>query len=129
MTQTTSFANPLTETNRTFKTPESCVLVIFGATGDLTARKLVPAIYNLAREGQLPGHFACVGFARREKTNEEFRSEMLAAVNEFSRNKPVDEELWKSFSEQLFYHHSEFHENEGYDSLAKLLSSLDSQFG
>lgn len=104
-------------------------MVIFGATGDLTGRKLAPALYNLARDGQLPGHFGCVGFARREKSNEEFREEVHKDVNEFSRVKPVDETLWKTFSEQLFYHKSEFHEDEGYERLYILLNELDHRLG
>jgi glucose-6-phosphate 1-dehydrogenase len=123
------FTNPLHESNRSTKIPESCILVIFGATGDLTARKLIPALYNLARDGQLPAHFACVGFARREKTNEEFREEMLRAVNEFSRSKPVEQELWNRFKEQLFYHQSEFDNDEGYKSLNQFLQKLDTQMG
>lgn len=111
------------------KAPEPCILVIFGATGDLTSRKLVPALYNLAREGQLPGNFACVGFARRDKSDQQFRDEMKEAVNSFSRVKPVDERLWQNFSTQLFYHRSEFHEDEGYDSLKQTLEKLDAQFG
>lgn len=130
MTQASSvFENPLIESNRPVKTAESCILVIFGATGDLTARKLMPALYNLAKDGQLPPHFACVGFARREKTNDEFRDEMLKAVNEFSRSKPVDDEIWKRFKEQLFYHQSDFDNDEGYESLNRFLQKLDSQLG
>ena len=56
--------------------PEPCALVIYGATGDLTHRKLVPALYNLAHEGQLPQSFAVVGFARRPKTHDQFRAEL-----------------------------------------------------
>lgn len=125
----TTFTNPLTESNRSLKSAESCIMVIFGATGDLTARKLVPALYNLAREGQLPGHFACVGFARRPKTNDEFRKEMEEAINSFSRSKPVDPQLWKTFKEKLFYLQSEFHEDKGYEELDKFLQKLDSQLG
>ena len=77
------------------KTPSPCILVIFGATGDLTHRKLVPALYNLSKDGLLPAHFACVGFARREKTNEIFRSEMRQGVDEFSRTKPANPDLWQ----------------------------------
>lgn len=126
---TSAFTNPLIESNRPAKIAESCIMVIFGATGDLTARKLIPAIYNLAKDGQLPAHFACVGFARRAQTTEQFREEMLAAVNKFSRSKPVDEELWKRFSEQLFYLQSDFDNDEGYENLQKLLQKLDLQFG
>lgn len=112
----------------TLKIASPCILVIFGATGDLTRRKLIPALYNLARDGQLPTHFCCVGFARRAKSDAEFREEMLNAVEEFSRVKPVDASLWQTFSEQLFYHISEFDEDEGYLSLAKKLAFLDTQF-
>lgn len=120
------FHNPLEEASSLAKTADSCILVIFGATGDLTARKLVPALYNLFREGQLPPHFACVGFARRDKTNEMFRQEMFEAVSQYSRSKPIDPTLWKNFQEQIFYHKAEFHEDEGYESLDKLLKQLDS---
>ncbi|MDP1879699.1 MAG: glucose-6-phosphate dehydrogenase [Parachlamydiaceae bacterium] len=123
------FMNPLIDSNRSQKIAESCILVIFGATGDLTARKLIPALYNLAREGQLPSHFACVGFARRPKTDDDFRQEMLEAVNEFSRSKPVDINLWENFKNQLFYLQSEFHDDDGYEKLNKLLLKLDNQLG
>lgn len=111
------------------KTASPCTLVIFGATGDLTHRKLVPALYNLNKEGLLPGHFACVGFARRNKTNEVFRQEMKEGVESFSRNKPLDPNLWDSFSEHLFYHRSEFDNDEGYESLKQLLNQLDRNLG
>ena len=129
MTYDTAFVNPLLESNRSFKTAESCILVIFGATGDLTARKLIPALYNLARDGQLPGHFACVGFARRPKSHEDFRKEMLDAVNLYSRSKPIDPQLWKTFQEQLYYFQSEFHEDKGYEELDAFLKKLDAQLG
>ncbi len=105
--------NPLYEENQSRFT-EPCIVVIFGATGDLTSRKLVPALYNLLKEGQLPSQFACVGFARRPKTDEEFRKEMEEAVKKFSRTQPIDESLWKHFEDHLYYHMSEFHDDEGY---------------
>lgn len=110
------------------KAADACVMVIFGATGDLTSRKLFPALYNLAVDGQLPKDFACVAFARRNKTDQEFRDEMYKAVQEYSRNKPIDEELWRNFSSKIFYHCSEFHDDAGYDSLLKRLEGLDKEF-
>ncbi|WP_347566668.1 MULTISPECIES: glucose-6-phosphate dehydrogenase [unclassified Neochlamydia] len=104
-------------------------MVIFGATGDLTARKLVPALYNLNKERLLPSHFACVGFARRKKADEDFRHEMMEGINSFSRTRPVDKNMWNTFSEQLYYHMAEFHEDEGYIRLAKLLEDLDIKYG
>src|ERR1700730_7776681 len=93
------FVNPLEETT-TGKIADLCVLVIFGATGALTARKLFPALYNLKREGLLPSHFACVGFARRQKTDQQFRQEMYDAISKHSRVTPIDQKLWNDFSEQ-----------------------------
>jgi glucose-6-phosphate 1-dehydrogenase len=119
----------LQENSSASKQAEPCILVIFGATGDLTARKLVPAIYNLQRENLLPANFACVGFARRKKSNEEFRQEMHEAVSRFSRNKPIDDKIWENFSEQLFYHESNFDSDEGYDGLNKYLKELDEKLG
>lgn len=119
------FKNPLEEHIGISKIAAPCVIVIFGATGDLTARKLFPALYNLAHDGQLPAHFACVGFARREKSHEDFRQEMREAVSQFSRTKPIDDALWQNFSEQIFYHRSEFDQDEGYEQLNRFLQELD----
>lgn len=121
--------HPLEELGVSSRFIDPCILVIFGATGDLTARKLLPAIYNLAREGQLPSQFAVVGFARRDKSHDQFRQEMKEAINEHSRVKPVDEAIWKNFEQQIFYHRSEFHEAEGYKSLDTFLKELDGRFG
>lgn len=121
--------NPLQEPGISMRLIEPCIMVIFGATGDLTARKLVPALYNLAKEGQLPTQFACVGFARRPKTHEQFRAEMKEAVASFSRSKPIDSSLWDNFEQQLFYHTSEFHEDAGYEKLNKFLGDLDASLG
>lgn len=121
--------NPFEEPGHSQRSVNPCILVIFGATGDLTAKKLMPAIYNLKREGLLPAQFACVGFARREKSHEDFRIEMKKAINEHSRVKPIDEKLWETFSQQIFYHQSDFDKEEGYASLKETLAKLDTQFG
>ena len=68
---------------------QSDVLVVFGATGDLTKRKLVPALYNLELDGLLPNNFGVVGFARRPIPDEEFRNQMLDGINKFSRSRPA----------------------------------------
>ena len=117
-----------TTPNRTIKAIDPCILVIFGATGDLTARKLFPALYNLVREGQLSPNFVCVGYARREKTHDQFRKEMREAVDKFSRVTPVDEAIWQDFSKRIFYHQAEFHEDEGYRNLSEKLDEWDKQF-
>ena len=109
--------------------PPPCVLVIFGATGDLTHRKLVPALYNLAHGGQLPASFAIVGFARRPKTNEEFRAELEQGVKEFSRFSQINPAVWKAMAQGIYYHRSEFGDDNGYDSLGKLLEKIDPNHG
>lgn len=121
--------HPLEEPGISSRFVDPCIIVIFGATGDLTARKLIPALYNLAKDGQLPAQFACVGFARRNKTHDEFREEMKQAISQFSRSKPLDTSLWDTFKEHLFYHTSEFHEEEGYRTLKQFLQDLDSRLG
>lgn len=117
------------EAARSLKILDPCIFVIFGATGDLTARKLLPALYNLAREGQLPKNFACVGFARRAKSIDEFREEMFEAVSLYSRSKPIDEHLWDQFKEQIFYLESSFDEDGGYEKLRLYLNELDKRLG
>src|SRR5262249_61024138 len=69
------------------------ILVIFGATGDLTRRKLLPALYNLAHDGALPGHFHLVGLARPEKAPQDFRNECEQAIRQFSRRTPDEDVL------------------------------------
>ncbi len=128
-TSNSALDNPLMEEVFASKTPEPCILVIFGATGDLTARKLVPALFNLSHEGQLPAHFACVGFARRQASSEQFRKEMRKAIDQFSRTPVSDQRLWDAFANQLFYHCSEFHNDAGYEALERFLKELDVQFG
>ncbi len=106
-----------------------CVVVIFGATGDLTARKLVPALYNLEKEGHLSDHTVIVGFARRPLTDTAFRQQMHDAIDQFSRSKPVDPTFWDSFSGRLFYCPGEFDQDGSYESLKSLLTKIDQEFG
>lgn len=101
--------------------PESCSLVIFGATGDLTHRKLIPALYHLSVENALPINFKVIGFARREKNNEDFRQELGVTTRKFSRT-AVDDDKWKTFAESISYHRSEFHDLNGYCELAKKIA-------
>lgn len=122
------FENPLEETLRRYKSADPCIFVIFGATGDLTARRLVPALYNLAREGQLPPHFVCVGFARKDKTHQQFRQEMFEAVQKHSRSQPIDNSVWNEFTKTLFYHSANFDDESGYDALNKAMKDWDRQF-
>ncbi|MFP4541983.1 MAG: glucose-6-phosphate dehydrogenase, partial [Opitutales bacterium] len=79
------------------------ILVIFGASGDLTARKLIPALFNLGLDSLLPADFRLVGFSRTEIPDDNFRAEAKAAVEEHSR-RPLDAELWESLEGKMSYH-------------------------
>jgi len=125
---TSPTANPLREGLTSRAMPQPCSVVIFGASGDLTYRKLIPALYNIAADGDLPAALSVVGFARREKTDASFRSELEEAARKFSRS-GVNDEVWKSFVERLFYHRSEFGDADGYKSLAERLNRLDEERG
>ncbi len=120
--------NPLREGIANRLAPEPCTLVIFGATGDLTHRKLIPALYNLAAEGALPPAINIIGFARREKTTDEFRAELEASTRKFSRT-PLSDDLWKCFASSIIYHQSSFDDLEGYKNLARVMEEADKQHG
>jgi glucose-6-phosphate 1-dehydrogenase len=120
--------NPLREGLSSRAVPQPCAIVIFGATGDLTHRKLIPALYNIAADGELPPAVAVVGFARRPKTDEEFRAEMEEATRKFSRQ-TVRDEVWDGFAKSLFYHQSDFGDAAGYKKLAERLDRLDQESG
>src|SRR5437667_8581341 len=128
MTKATEQTNPLREGLSTRAVPQPCAIVIFGATGDLTHRKLIPALYNLAADGELPPAVTVVGFARRPKSDDEFRKELAETTKQFSRQ-DVREDIWKTFSQSLFYHQSEFEDESGYQSIAKRLDKIDEERG
>lgn len=121
--------NPLREGLRITQGPEPCVMVIFGATGDLTHRKLLPALYNLALEQPLPAGFSVVGFARRPYNDEVFRQQALDAVNEYSRERPVSPQVWEGFAAGMHYLESDFNDPAGYEKLNALLNKLDQERG
>jgi len=108
------------------KAPEPCTIVIFGASGDLTARKLIPALYHLCKDKMMPPTFRIVGFARREKTDESWRQELRAALDQFSRSKPVDETVWKDFAANVFYCRGDLADAAAYNKLEEMLTSFGS---
>ncbi len=115
--------NPFRESFSSRQHPQPCVVVIFGATGDLTHRKLVPAIYNLAFDGDLPLPLKVVGFARRPKTDEEFRTNLETLNRDVSRQ-GHDDAFWEPFSQSVSYHQGEFQDVEAYRSLARRLDAI-----
>jgi glucose-6-phosphate 1-dehydrogenase len=104
-------------------------MVIFGATGDLTKRKLVPALYNLAVDDALPQGFSVIGFARRPWDHDEFRRVSLEGTNHHSRRRPADPEIWPDFSQGLFFQSSSFEDPSGYASLGDLLQRIEKERG
>jgi glucose-6-phosphate 1-dehydrogenase len=121
--------NPLRKGMRQQRTPEPAIMVIMGATGDLTHRKLMPSLYNLAVNHLLPHGFSVVGFSRSDKAHEDFRADMREAVDKFSRMAPVDSKVWDSFAEGLFFEQADFGDPNSYKKLGELLSKIDEERG
>ena len=103
-----------------------CAFVIFGASGDLTKRKLVPSLYNLAASGTLPEDFAIIGVARREWTEEVFRTQLREAITSFATQK-VDPALWAKLEERSYYCEGSFDEPKTYEKLKAILSELETK--
>jgi glucose-6-phosphate 1-dehydrogenase len=121
--------NPMRAGMRLGRTAGPCAVVIFGASGDLAKRKLIPALYRLVQERLLPAEFAIVGLGRTPMTDEEFREKMKASVLEFSESKSVDEEVWRSFAAGMRYLPSNINNPEDYKRLAELLAEVDRERG
>ena len=121
--------NPLREGLRLDRMPEPCTMVICGATGDLTERKLTPALYNLMLGGFLPPEFTVVGFARRDLDPEAFRTHLRESIDEFSRNRPAKESVWDSFAKGIEYHRGDLDDPQAYIELGKRLERIDRDRG
>jgi glucose-6-phosphate 1-dehydrogenase len=121
--------NPLRRGLVEDRTGDACAVVIFGASGDLTRRKLMPALYNLAVSRSLPGGFAVVGVARRAKTHDQFRAEMKEGVGQFSRRKPIDPTVWQDFERGVSYVAGTFENPKTYQDLKAHLEQLDAERG
>ncbi len=104
------------------------VVVIFGASGDLTARKLIPAIYNLACDGLLPADFSLIGFGRKPIPDEEFRETAAAAIKEFSR-RSLREDVWQRLAACTFYVSGGYDERAAFDRLAVRIAELEKTAG
>ncbi len=120
--------NPLLEGLQLRRTPDPCAFVIFGASGDLAHRKLIPALYSLAYRRLLPEKFAVVGVARSEMTDDEFRTNMEAAVKEFSRD-PFRPDVWEPLAEGMRYVATDFAEEQGEDHVGARLTEVDEERG
>ena len=121
--------NPLRVGSSLERTAPPAILVLFGASGDLTRRKLIPALWSLVQAGQLPRGLVVVGVARRPMDDDAFRAAMRAGVEAHARVRPVDEAAWAAFASRLAYHAADFGDPEGYRKLAARLEALDAAHG
>ena len=120
--------NPLLEGLSLRRTPDPCALVIFGASGDLTQRKLFPALYSLALRRLLPERFGVVGVARTPESDDEFRERMKHAVQEFGRD-DFKEDTWSWLAEGMRYVSTDFADDKGEDLVLRALKELDDKRG
>jgi len=128
VTEAPAVENPLLEGLGQRRTPEPCVLVVFGASGDLTHRKIIPALYALALRKLLPEKFAIVGAARSEWTDDEFRDQMEHAVREFGRD-DFKQDVWDWLAQATRYISLDFADETKENDLAGLLNEIDEERG
>ncbi len=121
--------NVLREGLRLERVPDPSILVLFGATGDLAHRKVIPAMYHLWRTNLLPHEFVLLAIGRRDYDDDAFRTELRASLEEYSRVLPLDDAAWRSFSERIRYHRLDFDDPTGFDDLERALDDLDRDQG
>ena len=120
----TASHNPLTVGLSRTLLPEPCTVVIFGGAGDLSRRKLIPAIYNLMLDGVLPANFAIVGFARTDLDDVSFRALARKGIESYSR-RPLEEGAWADFEKNLFFVRGPFDQADSYVALSKKLDEIE----
>ena len=118
--------NVLREGLRLERVPDPSILVLFGATGDLAHRKVIPAMYHLWRTNLLPHEFLVLAIGRREYDDDAFRAEIRTSLEQFSRVLPLDDAAWRTFSERIRYHRLDFADATGFETLATRLEDRKS---
>lgn len=121
--------NPLRHGQRMSRSPEPCVMVIFGGSGDLTRRKLVPALYNLSRERNVPAGFTILGLSRSPMSDEQYRNRLREWVDKSDESPPSDTETWEAFAGGIHYLAADFHDSNTYAKLASALNRYDQERG
>ena len=121
--------NVLREGLRLERVPDPSILVLFGATGDLAHRKVIPALYQLWRTNLLPHEFILLAIGRRPYDDETFRAEIRGALETFSRVLPLDPDAWESFAERICYQRLDFDDPAGFEALPARLDALDRDHG
>src|SRR6185437_1432685 len=119
--------NPFQDPLRFERRVPECTVVIFGANGDLTKRKLIPALYRLAYDRRLSSGFAVIGISRTPMSDDAFREKMLDAVKKFSEDTEFDETVWKSFADGLFYVAGDIADQKLYQDLAAKVKDVEAQ--
>src|SRR5690349_15529105 len=110
-------------------TAPSCAIVIFGASGDLAKRKLIPAIYELAREKLLDEKSYVMGYSRSQMSDDQFRQSAHEAVEKYARSKPIDPQVWKSLEQRMFYNAADYGSGEGHARCDERLCDIDKKLG
>jgi glucose-6-phosphate 1-dehydrogenase len=121
--------NVLREGLRLERVPDPSILVLFGATGDLAHRKVIPALYQLWRTNLLPHEFVLLAVGRRPYDDDAFRAEIHTSLEQFSRILPLDQDAWKTFAERIRYERLDFEDPVAFDGLAARLEALDKEHG
>ena len=106
-----------------------CALVIFGASGDLTHRKLIPALFDLFQAGLISKHFAVLGFSRSPLSNEDFRRTAREGLEHYTAGGIVSEKAWQEFSACLHYTPGQFDQPASYETLRERLEKIDAAHG
>ena len=105
-----------------------CLMVIFGASGDLTKRKVIPALYNLSQSGYLPANFAVIGFAIDPMNTEQYREVITREVRDLTEAH-VETASWQAFAQRLYYMQGSFDDAAAYERLRDLIAELDVPHG
>ena len=109
--------------------PNPCAIVIFGASGDLAKRKLLPALYELALQKLLDEKTYIIGYSRSQMSDDDFRKEAKDAIGKYARTKPVDDGVWSSLEKRLFYIAADYGADDGHAKATAKMNELDKQFG
>jgi glucose-6-phosphate 1-dehydrogenase len=121
--------NPLREGLRLERVPDPCTFVLFGCTGDLARRKVIPALYQLWRTNLLPHEFCIVAIGRRPYEDDTLRDVYRQSLEKFSRVLPLDEAAWRSFAQRVRYQRGDFDDPQAFDQLVTVLDQIDHERG
>lgn len=109
------------------KMPESCIMVIFGASGDLTKRMLMPSLYKLFLDDMLPENFTIAGFSRKEMDSAAFQESLKEGIKDFGDGESINEEKWEKFKKNIYYIISDFDDLNSYKDLKDKLDKIDEE--